>query len=79
MTKRNYGIPPREGKPYPPGCDWARPPGCTCKEWARAQSCYEACGEHSPLTESIYTWWDLVMLYGIVIAVVGVFAFAIFK
>ena len=40
---RNFGIPPRPGVTYPEGCDWAKPPGCTCKRWAQAQACCEFC------------------------------------
>jgi hypothetical protein len=37
-----YGFHPEHGR-YPDGCDWHKPPGCTCKTFAQAQGCYEMC------------------------------------
>ena len=40
---RFFGIPQRNLRLYPDGCDWLKPEGCLCKKWARAKHCHEQC------------------------------------
>jgi hypothetical protein len=45
MPKRNYGFPESDGQRYPNGCDWQKPPGCTCRFYAQAQGCENRCDD----------------------------------
>lgn len=69
---------------FPDGCDWHKPPGCTCRLKRQADACYEGCGlpdrgfnypAHTPsiTREERNVIIALIMGITIVIAAIGIF------